>query len=265
MTFLFTWLRIAFGLVFLAAALPKAADPAAFASIVAGYRILPEMLVNPVALLLPWTEAVCGAALVAGAFPRGAALVLNLLTAVFIAALWFNLSRGLDVTCGCFSLAAGSSAPMRELIVRDAVLLVVGLTVLGFEMWRERRRLASAALWRAVTQPQRSSFSEPSVRNGVLVVGDDAPAPTSAHTFGGSAPASWPSADAVTGASFGGGGVGESGAGEDEDDEPVAQDQAENADALGGTADESATDAPADTPAEADDADDGTEGRKEKD
>lgn len=104
-----TWfghiLRLAFGALFLAAAWPKIRDPASFAQMVYYYKILPDALINPVALLLPWTELVCGLALIA--VPRlryGAATLLTALLVVFTAAIAFNLARGLDISCGCFSV-----------------------------------------------------------------------------------------------------------------------------------------------------------------
>lgn len=132
MQFVFSLLRIGFGLLFIAASVDKIMHPALFAQMVANYQILPEVLVNPVALLVPWLELVCGAALVCNAFSRGAALVLNILLAVFLAALWFNVSRGLSVACGCFTVSTEVTGSMRESAIRDSLLLPWGLIVL----WR---------------------------------------------------------------------------------------------------------------------------------
>ncbi|WP_051445069.1 MauE/DoxX family redox-associated membrane protein [Desulfocurvus vexinensis] len=172
MSAFFTTLRVLFGLTFLAAAVSKAAYPVEFAAIVANYQLLPEALVNPVALLLPWVEIACGAALVAGVWTRGAALVLCTLLVVFLAALGVSVMRGLDVQCGCFTVAPQAGASMRADMIRDGVILAVGLLVLGRAIWEERRRRASLRFWNVFTRPPASAFGEPAVQNGVLVVGD---------------------------------------------------------------------------------------------
>jgi len=173
MSAFFKILRILFGLTFIAAAVSKAAFPAEFATVVANYQILPESLVNPVALVLPWLELVCGAALVTGVFTRAAALILTLLLAVFMAALWYNVSRGLSVGCGCFTVAPEAGESMREALVRDVVLLVAGVVVFGHALWAERRRVASVTFWLEFHKPRKSAFGEPEVQNGVLFVGSD--------------------------------------------------------------------------------------------
>jgi len=172
MSAFFTTLRVLLGLTFLAAAASKAAYPVEFAAIVANYQLLPEALVNPVALLLPWVEIACGAALVAGVWTRGAALVLCKLMVVFLAALGVSVMRGLDVQCGCFTVAPQAGASMRADMIRDGVILAVGLLVLGRAIWEERRRRASLRFWQEFTRPPASVFGEPLGQNGVLVVGD---------------------------------------------------------------------------------------------
>jgi uncharacterized membrane protein YkgB len=99
----------------------------------AGYRLLPEPLLVPAAYFLPWLELLAGLGLITGLSRRGAALWVNLLLLLFISALASTLIRGLSVDCGCFGTAPiGSGA--KEALIRDLVLLPVGLIVL----WSER-------------------------------------------------------------------------------------------------------------------------------
>lgn len=125
--------QIALGAIFVAAALPKIADPPAFAHLIYNYRMLPGAAVNAVALLLPWIELLAGIALILGVWRREAAVVTGLLLLVFIAAIAFNLARGHAVDCGCFDVkAAGKTRPallteMRWVLLRDVgMLLLVG-------------------------------------------------------------------------------------------------------------------------------------------
>ncbi|WP_461211112.1 MauE/DoxX family redox-associated membrane protein [Desulfocurvus sp. DL9XJH121] len=132
MNFVSALFRMAFGLMFVAASVSKILYPAEFALVVVNYQILPDMLVNPLALALPWVELVCGLALLTNCFARGAAAILNLLLLVFLGVLWFNVSRGLDVACGCFTVRPEAQGDMIQSAVRDTALLAVGLVVL----WR---------------------------------------------------------------------------------------------------------------------------------
>lgn len=129
---LWTVLRVGLGLLFVFASLDKIAHPAAFAQAVANYQILPAALVNPAAILLPWIEAVCGLALACGVLPRGAALVIAGLMAVFLAAILANLVRGVDVACGCFSVDPAAAPNMRLSALRDGAIFLLSVLVL----WR---------------------------------------------------------------------------------------------------------------------------------
>ena len=122
--------RLILGAVFLWAGGTKIADPHKFATIIANYQLLPGHLVNSVAVWLPWVEVLCGVLLICGIWIDGSLLIINTLLVIFMAALILNWIRGIDVDCGCFSVAAseGESSTLMD-IVRDAVLLGIGLTV----------------------------------------------------------------------------------------------------------------------------------------
>ena len=137
-----TRVQIALGLFFVAAALPKLADPPSFAHMIYNYRIAPGPLVNLSALVLPWLELLCGVALLLGIWSRTAALVVGGLLVVFTAAVSLNLLRGHAVECGCFDVRdAGKSveerfADMRMLVVRDAGMLLMVAQI----VWATARR-----------------------------------------------------------------------------------------------------------------------------
>ena len=98
--------------VLIAAALPKISNPDKFALAVYQYQLLPAMLVNLVAVYLPWLEISCAAALVAlPAARRGALLIVAGMLVVFTLAIAWVVIRGQAIPCGCFggddSAAAG--------------------------------------------------------------------------------------------------------------------------------------------------------------
>ena len=80
----------------------KLRDIAGFSVIVHHYKLLPERLVGPVAVYLPWLEILGGLAACCVRRSRGPLLVLTLLMAIFLAAIFAAWARGLDIACGCF-------------------------------------------------------------------------------------------------------------------------------------------------------------------
>jgi uncharacterized membrane protein YphA (DoxX/SURF4 family) len=128
--------QIVLGAVFVAAALPKIADPPAFAHMIYNYRLMPGALVNGLALVMPWIELVAGIFLILGVWRREAALVAALLLVVFLGAIGWNLARGHAVDCGCFDVRSAGKTPeqllsdMKWVLLRDVGLLLLAAQVL---------------------------------------------------------------------------------------------------------------------------------------
>lgn len=133
--------RIVLGLVFLLYGLDKISHPGDFARAIANYRLLPEVLVNFVAVTLPWVECVCGLLLLSGQWVRSAALVSAFLLAVFVSAVSITLARGLDINCGCFHANEGRKIGFK-LLGEDFLLLIAAL----FLILKGRDRIG----WRAI-------------------------------------------------------------------------------------------------------------------
>lgn len=105
MRFILIACRVLLGVVFIIASAHKILFPGDFAEAVFQYRILPDALINVTAITLPWIELVVALAIMFSArFKDGAALVILLMLAAFAAAMSFNLLRGLEIACGCFSV-----------------------------------------------------------------------------------------------------------------------------------------------------------------
>lgn len=137
--------RVALGVVFIFAAAPKIADPLGFAKSIANYHLVPDALINAMAITLPWIELCCGLALVLGLSPRANLLAVEALLLVFIVAIVSAMSRGLDISCGCFSTATAESASMtRWTLTWDIIWLAMGLHALIFD-----RPLLSLGEWLA--------------------------------------------------------------------------------------------------------------------
>lgn len=116
--------RMFLGGIFIYASLDKIFKPALFAEAVYNYQILPDILINLTALVLPWLELVLGLMLVAGIWLPGAVLLSTLLLLAFSGILIFNMARGLNINCGCFSTEPSTDPISLWTVMRDASFLV---------------------------------------------------------------------------------------------------------------------------------------------
>lgn len=119
------WLgRIELAGIYLAAAWPKIGDPAGFGKSIAGYQLLPDAAISPLAIFLPWLELFTALALLFFApLRRGALWLLGAMTTVFIVAIGSAVARGIDIDCGCFSTTGQGARTGWLHIFLDAALL----------------------------------------------------------------------------------------------------------------------------------------------
>jgi uncharacterized membrane protein YphA (DoxX/SURF4 family) len=130
-------LRVALGLVFLAAGGLKIGHFDVFAGEIAGFQLLPHPVIAPLALLLPFVEVLLGIYLVLGLFTRLAAALAAIQLFIYSAAIASAVVRGISTSCGCFGPSDTSVTSWPE-VARDAA---VGL-VAAFVAWRAPGALA---------------------------------------------------------------------------------------------------------------------------
>jgi uncharacterized membrane protein YphA (DoxX/SURF4 family) len=121
-------LRVGLGLIFLAAGGFKIGHAAEFAQEIAQFRLLPEGLIAPLALLMPFLEAMLGVYLLIGLFSRASAWVAAALLLIFDLAIASAVVRGLHLHCGCFGPNDQTVTTWTE-VARDAVLVVLAVVV----------------------------------------------------------------------------------------------------------------------------------------
>jgi uncharacterized membrane protein YphA (DoxX/SURF4 family) len=93
--------------------------------------ILPPAVTNLVAIVLPWIEFIAGSFLVLGIMNRPSALIISGMMGVFVAALVYAYSIGLDINCGCFGTPDATAGRITILtLMREVGLFVVTLFVL---------------------------------------------------------------------------------------------------------------------------------------
>jgi len=120
------FVRWVLGGIFSFASIDKILHPQPFAEMIYNYQILPGAWINLTALILPWLELLLGLLLIFGRWLRPAVILTNLLLVAFFGALLYNLARGLDIHCGCFSTSTQGSPTQLWYVIRDSGFLMMG-------------------------------------------------------------------------------------------------------------------------------------------
>lgn len=116
--------RLFIGVVLIYASFYKVIDPGSFARSIWFYHMVPGDLINLMALILPWLELLCGLALIFGVHYRGAVIWANIMTIVFIIALYSTIYRGLSIDCGCFKASGSAAYKAWRSLAMDLVMLI---------------------------------------------------------------------------------------------------------------------------------------------
>jgi uncharacterized membrane protein YphA (DoxX/SURF4 family) len=122
---IFHWLcRFVLAGIFIYSGCIKLEAPLQFAAAIAGYKLVPDSMISPLADYLPWLEIALGALLLIGWKIRYVAIGASVLLLGFIAILTITYMRGIDAECGCFGF--GDRISLRT-IARDALILLPAL------------------------------------------------------------------------------------------------------------------------------------------
>lgn len=138
--------RVLVGALFVAAGASKVGHFNDLAAAIAGFRILPEPFVGPLAVLLPFFEIGLGLYLIAGLFTRAAAAVGAVQLTIYAAAIASAVIRHIPATCGCFGPQDTATADWPH-VVTDlalaAICVLVALRAPGLFALDTRFRSAS--------------------------------------------------------------------------------------------------------------------------
>jgi uncharacterized membrane protein YphA (DoxX/SURF4 family) len=135
-------LRLVLSAIFLVSGVAKLTEPQSFAVIIEAYGIVPELLVLPVALVLPGLEIVSAVGLVMD--QRGSLELMTVLILIFMTVLAYGIYLGLDVDCGCFGPEdpeAEAFHGLRRALYRDMAMM------LGVFFIYTRRYLTKMRSW----------------------------------------------------------------------------------------------------------------------
>jgi len=147
--------RLAMGIIMIAAAVPKMLDVDESVRAVRAYRLLPEVFVPFVGTALPYFEFVFGLVLIAGVFVRWSAILWLALMAAFVFGVAWAWAKGYSIDCGCFG--GGGDVPegttdypghMLEragFVALGVFLLVFPRTTLSLDAWMRGESLVATS------------------------------------------------------------------------------------------------------------------------
>ena len=142
-------IRALVGLIFLTAAWGKLRHRLEFQGVVANYRLLPDPLVVPFAVILPPVEAVVGLVLPTGLLSPWVDGVAGALLALFAVAMAVNIRRGrADIDCGCFQSTLKQTLSWTLVARNAALVLALGLASLpagAVAVWGQAEGLFAGA------------------------------------------------------------------------------------------------------------------------
>jgi uncharacterized membrane protein YphA (DoxX/SURF4 family) len=137
------WLfRIVLAGIFIYSGYVKVREPLQFAVAIAGYQMVPEKLIFPLATYLPWLEIALGLGILIGWKIRYFSMSAAALLLFFIVVLAITISRGIEANCGCFALDERISP---RTIARDSLILIPALYLAIEPQLRKRWQKTSPA------------------------------------------------------------------------------------------------------------------------
>jgi uncharacterized membrane protein YphA (DoxX/SURF4 family) len=150
MDWLYRLCRWTLGCIFIYAGGTKLLEPEIFAVLIEAYGIVPEELLMPVAIGLPFLEVIAGFGLLFDI--RGSLALITGLLVLFMVVLGYGIWMGLDVDCGCFGPEdpeAEAFHGLRLSLFRDLVMMAGVVFIYG---WRRYHAIRPAGVMVIVNQ-----------------------------------------------------------------------------------------------------------------
>lgn len=156
MLWIYRFIRICLGVVFVISGWSKLMDPQSFVFIIQAYGLVADSLLLPVAIGLSLLELLSGIALIIDI--QYALTTIAGLIVLFMLILGYGLWLGLDVDCGCFAADDPEGQAyhgLRPSLYRDAAMLA-GIIYLYFWRWqRSYKPILFSDLYKKFEQTRR--------------------------------------------------------------------------------------------------------------
>jgi uncharacterized membrane protein YphA (DoxX/SURF4 family) len=104
----------------------KIAEPASFANEIGNYNLMPEFVIQLMALVLPWLEVTVGLLILFGIKLKENGIIAASLLIVFTLAVAIAFASGLDISCGCSSSGGGQKVGWAK-IAENTGLIILSL------------------------------------------------------------------------------------------------------------------------------------------
>lgn len=122
-------LRLILGTLFFFTGFNKMPQPENFARTIAAFNLLPQVLILPVAIIIPYIECLAGLGLFLGFQTRLSAYICLSLLCLFSIALGIAIGREIGtISCGCFGIGTGDT--LSTALMRNVVLIAICLPLL---------------------------------------------------------------------------------------------------------------------------------------
>ncbi|MDR0927853.1 MAG: DoxX family membrane protein [Ignavibacteria bacterium] len=115
-------IRIVVAGVFIFTGISKIIEPTLFAKDIANYDMLWSLLINLMAIILPWLELITGILFLFGIQPKPNAILIAAMLLLFNIAVGVAWARGLDIHCGCYAAVAEEAVGIGKLAENFALL-----------------------------------------------------------------------------------------------------------------------------------------------
>lgn len=123
--------RLVLGGLLLYASTGKLVHAEEFSTAIANYRMLPSSLIFVGSLVFPWLEFVLGVLLITGFWRSTVTLLTACLFLVFTLGVAQALARGIDISCGCFSLSGTGEKIGSLTLLRNLSLFAMSLWIMS--------------------------------------------------------------------------------------------------------------------------------------
>ncbi len=115
--------RIIVALMFIIVGIGKITHPDEFAREINNYQMLPLILINPLAIFLPWLELLTGLMILLGVQIRVNAIIVAAMLVVFTTAIIIAVAKGLSINCGCYSQIAAQKVGIPKILENTALII----------------------------------------------------------------------------------------------------------------------------------------------
>lgn len=133
-------LRWAVGIILIMSALPKLQSPQLFLTKIFEYELLGPNMGTILAMVIPFLEIILAACLLGGICVESALFLAVLLFGAFLTAESSAVWRGLEISCGCFSLDVSQQAKVSYVsLARTACLLLLVSALFVLRLRPERK------------------------------------------------------------------------------------------------------------------------------